>query len=766
MNLISSMLVGMLSLDWLTDLTLALPALLGETSLLARWGGYLSVGLQVAAGLGFVIFVHELGHFLAAKTFGVKCEKFYVGFDIPLSIGPIKLPSTLGKFRWGETEYGIGIVPLGGYVKMLGQDDDPRKAEAEAERIRQGGPDAPLDPRSYQAKAVWQRMIIISAGVVMNVIFAVFLAAGAFLYGVPYTPTTIGSTPTGSPGWQAGLQPGDRILQVARMTHDDPYLRFEDMATKTAMQGMRTGATPIPITVDRDSQRITLTPTPTKNLNSDKFYMVGLNPATTAVVGADPNFYSYLHEQKVDLREGDRIIAVDGEPLPIDKDSGQILSYAVTSKFQAKWNQPIDITVLRQVDGSGDASTDKPAKGRSDAKSIDANAPGTEVKLTLPPVPIKTLGLGFAFGKITAIRKGSMADSAGIKVGDVIEKIDGVAVQDALRLPMIVAEKHGKPLELTIRRAAARPETTDAAKDPAAAKESASEAKADEGAELNFTLQSNDPPAFGNIGSVASQLSLENYGIAFSVSPVVSWIDPAAENATAKVAVGDELTQIEFDVTPEQLAEFEKNDLSLKAEPKVVSAEDTIPSFFANFQLLPEGIKIRCHLKRDGDTRVVVLPLYYTKDWYWILRGVPMTPLKKTQKTESVTQALNWGLTETKRKLTDVVEFLTILVTGRASPKNLAGPWGIARVASHEASDSPSRLLLFLTLLSANLAILNFLPIPALDGGHLMFLTWEAIRGKPLNENMQMRLTMVGVMCLLGLMAFAILNDILREMKP
>lgn len=84
-------------------------------------------------------------------------------------------------------------------------------------------------------------------------------------------------------------------------------------------------------------------------------------------------------------------------------------------------------------------------------------------------------------------------------------------------------------------------------------------------------------------------------------------------------------------------------------------------------------------------------------------------------------------------------------------------------MAANEASSSPSRLLLFLTLLSANLAILNFLPIPALDGGHLMFLIAEAIRGKPLNEALQVRLTMVGVMCLLCLMAFAILNDVLRK---
>ena len=85
---------------------------------------------KVAAGLGFVIFVHELGHFLAAKMCGVKCEKFYVGFDPPMKY----LPSALLKFQWGETEYGIGIIPLGGYVKMLGQDDIPTRAAEEAER--------------------------------------------------------------------------------------------------------------------------------------------------------------------------------------------------------------------------------------------------------------------------------------------------------------------------------------------------------------------------------------------------------------------------------------------------------------------------------------------------------------------------------------------------------------------------------------------------------------------------------------------------------
>ncbi len=82
--------------------------------------------LAVAAGLGFVIFVHELGHFLVAKACGVKCEKFYLGFDI--------YGLKFCKFKRGETEYGIGILPLGGYVKMLGQDDNPARMAEEGRR--------------------------------------------------------------------------------------------------------------------------------------------------------------------------------------------------------------------------------------------------------------------------------------------------------------------------------------------------------------------------------------------------------------------------------------------------------------------------------------------------------------------------------------------------------------------------------------------------------------------------------------------------------
>jgi hypothetical protein len=254
--------------------------LVAESSgLLSVVWSYVWVIGSVAVTLGFVIFVHELGHFLAAKACGVKCEKFYIGFDVPMSIGPLKLPAALCRFRWGETEYGIGSLPLGGYVKMLGQDDNPSAQARENERIRipkttSGGPatdvrnaseastdsavsavqaigdtdpatdpteqEFELDPRSYPAKPVWQRMIIISAGVVMNLIFAVVFAALAYTMGVRYVPCIIGETIADSPAWREGIQPEDQVLQIDRRWQPDEHLRFRrDLMPQVLLNGGR-----------------------------------------------------------------------------------------------------------------------------------------------------------------------------------------------------------------------------------------------------------------------------------------------------------------------------------------------------------------------------------------------------------------------------------------------------------------------------------------------------------------------------------------------
>ncbi|MFM8584457.1 MAG: site-2 protease family protein, partial [Planctomycetaceae bacterium] len=128
--------------------------------------------ILAALGLGLVIFIHELGHFAVAKWCGVKVERFSIGF------GPL-----LFKFTKGETEYALSLLPLGGYVKMLGQDDaDPSQMTSDQ---------LTHNPRSYTAKSVPQRMAIISAGVIMNMLSAVLFFVVAFGISVQYNPAVI-----------------------------------------------------------------------------------------------------------------------------------------------------------------------------------------------------------------------------------------------------------------------------------------------------------------------------------------------------------------------------------------------------------------------------------------------------------------------------------------------------------------------------------------------------------------------------------------------
>ena len=120
------------------------------------------------------------------------------------------------------------------------------------------------------------------------------------------------------------------------------------------------------------------------------------------------------------------------------------------------------------------------------------------------------------------------------------------------------------------------------------------------------------------------------------------------------------------------------------------------------------------------------------------------------------------GCNQVYRDATRVLKTFRKLVTGRISPKNLGGPGTIAVVATSEASQGTSNLLLFLTFLSANLAVVNFLPIPVLDGGHMLFLAYEGIFRRPVNEKTQALLTYVGLAMILTLMIFVVCLDATR----
>ena len=155
--------------------------------------------------LGLLIFVHELGHFLACKRVGVGVLKFSLGF------GP-----TLFSRRVGETEYCLAAIPLGGFVKMIGQEDDGSEPD----------PVLAAQPNSFAVKPLWARALIVVAGPLGNLIFAAILLSILFATGVPVLTSTVGNVSENMPAAQAGLVAGDEIVAI----DGKPISRWEELS--------------------------------------------------------------------------------------------------------------------------------------------------------------------------------------------------------------------------------------------------------------------------------------------------------------------------------------------------------------------------------------------------------------------------------------------------------------------------------------------------------------------------------------------------------
>ena len=152
--------------------------------------------------LSILIFVHELGHFLVARWCGVRVLQFSIGFGRAIGLGSWRL-----AWKWGDTEYKIGWFPMGGYVKMLGEHLDMIQGEEPP------APDAPRD-QYLDAKTLWQKLAIVSAGPAMNLILPVIVFVGMLSVGMPRALPVVGSIEAGSPAEQAGLLEGDRLTAL------------------------------------------------------------------------------------------------------------------------------------------------------------------------------------------------------------------------------------------------------------------------------------------------------------------------------------------------------------------------------------------------------------------------------------------------------------------------------------------------------------------------------------------------------------------------
>jgi regulator of sigma E protease len=693
----------------------------------------LLVILEVAAGLGMVIFVHELGHFAVAKWCGVKCEKFYLGFDI--------YGLKLAKFQWGETEYGIGILPLGGYVKMLGQDDNPAHAAQERERskLQSGGEGSAdvtaasatssgdtnaLDPRSYMAKSVPQRMAIISAGVIMNVIFAVVMAAVAYSMGVREVACGISAVLPGEAAWKSNLQPGDRILEIDNS--GDRQLRFRDLRTAVMLADLDSGVNFLVERAGVDKPfLVNVKPDPDKNRMRPTIGVAP--PETTTLSDEKATFAGSPAAATGKFQPRDKIVAVNDTP---------IATYAqLLAEMTRLQDQPLRFKVERAP---------YPAK-----EATETSTPAEVLEIEVPPRPVRTLGLVMKMGKITAVQADSPAAAADIRSGDFITAIDGQPPADPVRLPDELRRRAGETVTLSISRDGPSGQ--------------------DEKLEKQMTLR--DWRWSEDSSEQGTAISVPALGLTYRVLNIVHQTEKDRPAAAAQLtqddkpaavplfAAGDEIVRAEFILPkPAEGADkvaAESNEITLTKAPPAIefSAEKANwPYFTWLLQQVPADTKIKLTLK---DGRSATLGMVPAEGWFVPERGFALPYEVVTVQAHSLREALSLGFLETRDAVLQVYMFLR-KIGSQISLYSLGGPKTIAQAAGYAAYDGVAQLLLFLTLLSANLAVINFLPIPLLDGGHMVFLILEGVLRRPVSEKVVVAFHYAGFLFIVSLMLFVL----------
>ncbi|NOX36653.1 MAG: RIP metalloprotease RseP [Calditrichaeota bacterium] len=253
-----------------------------------------------------LVFIHELGHFLAAKLFGVRVERFSIGY-----------PPRLFGIKIGDTDYCISAIPFGGYVKMSGMIDESMDSEIKGE------------PYEFNSKPAWQKAIIISAGVIMNALMALVILTGIFwLEGEKVIPTTvIGHVQEGSIGEKVGFQKLDKILAV----NDQPVQNWNEVSQAFLNQL----GDEIRFKVERNGQVVELV-FQKDDLKKEKSEQLGIFPFIPAEVG---DVIPGMPAARAGLQKGDVIVAIDDQPIADWQEMTEIV--------RAHANQEIQLTVRR-----------------------------------------------------------------------------------------------------------------------------------------------------------------------------------------------------------------------------------------------------------------------------------------------------------------------------------------------------------------------------------------------------------------------------------
>ena len=653
--------------------------------------------LKVVFGLGLVIFIHELGHFLAAKWNGVKVDKFYLGFDF--------FGLKIASFRYGETEYGIGGIPLGGYVKMLGEEPSE-------------GSETSSDPRAFSNKSVGARTVILSAGVVMNLILGLILFTTTHILGVLEQPARLGWIVGGSPAYEAGLREGDEIVSI-NGRGDVNYMRLKlkvslSAANQKVNLGVKRPGSDETLTIAVEPKRQANAGMPNIGVvpcNSLILYKIGQWTDLPGSVGPPPDLASLPPEGTI----------IEGGPTggPLNKLADSFDLDRVLMEYREK---PVDVVVESKV------TKDEPQK---------------TTKATLPVNHFVTFGLRMTPGKVGSIQTGSSAEKAGFQKGDRIVSVDNHDDYDPIRLPDLVFNRAGQPTAFIVEREVEgklKTVTLTATPDGSIPW-------------LNLMREGTETM----IGRT-EPYKIPGLGLAIYIDPKIAAVAENSPASKAGLKAGVVIKEILIPPIKENTKE-KASRLVFTEDTKLDgdAIQATWPYAFTYLQIRP-----KCDVKFTFTSSDPPVTLSAEPDLTWTNpnRGLGLMPTHREIPPQPFGSAFKRGLDDTYDNVISIYAMIRSLFSGRVSTNQLAGLPRIADIAYQSADAGAVALLSFLGMLSINLAVLNFLPIPPLDGGQIAFLIAEKIRGKPLPDS-TLNVLIIGGLALVGsLMVFTIGQDI------
>jgi len=676
-------------------------------------------------GLGVVVFVHELGHFVMARWVGIRVETFALGLG----------PRLFGLRRKG-TDYCVRLIPFGGYVKMTGQDD---LGAAE---------DSSGDTGSFMNKTVGQRLLVVSSGVVMNLIFAVVVFVVIGLVGIEFVAPIVGDVVpdypaakaaitwhdvagTGQPARSVGLRGGDRILSIdgrsidrfARISTvallgqpDDTYRmvfeRVVDGTTRvgTAEMGLQFGDSP---TGEKGSRVL-------------KF---GLASAFTLTFAEDKDLRT-----RGPFGPGDRIVEIAGQPAEtswqlrrIEKTldgsrvpgeaavAGGGLQIVLVQPRLDMWAEGYRLVFL--ADGSLLRVTDEePVDGEgAESEAVRLTCTNGEQRVVtadeiVPNRLLDVLGMSPRL-RVDAVSVDSPADRAGVMPGDIVLSYGRQSLPTFSQFRRVNEDYAGQAVDLVVQR---RDEVVPLSVEPTVK---------DGQPIIGITLEPDQDHLV--VADVRATSSAARAGVkagsllaAVNGRPAATWPDLVR----ALTAADD--------------------------GPVTISGRLADEAFSADLGELSDD---------------VFRPDEYS---YRLFPGRLFEPLLTRVRVHNPLRAIVWGGREMLYYASVAYGSLRAMVTGTVGWQEVQGPVGMGQQAVKVARrEGVLRFAYFMSFISVLLAVFNFLPLPVVDGGLAVLLIIEKVRGRPLNARITNVIQIVGVILLVGLFLIVTGRDIWRIIK-